>query len=101
MENKETKQTPEKTTAPKKTKKKECTAGQSTNFAFASITLFVLCAIFIIMGIYFLAGINAYLGGVMLIIFGIAFAVIDVVLNKSTLFKKAPAQTEEKSKENK
>ena len=94
MENKET---TTKTAAPKKPKKKECTAGQNTNFAFASISLLVICVIFIAMGIYFLAGIKAYLGGVLLIIFGIAFAVIDFILNKSTLFKKtAPQKTEEK-----
>ena len=101
MENQETKQTPEKVVAPKKAKKKECTAGQGTNLAFASITLFVLCAIFIVMGIYFLAGMKAYLGGVMLLIFGVAFAIINVVLNRSTLFKKTPAKTEEKTEENK
>lgn len=99
MENKETTQTSEKVATPKKAKKKECTAGQGTNLAFASITLFVLCAVFIVMGIYFLAGMKAYLGGVMLLIFGVAFAVLNVVLNKSTLFKKAPAKTEEKNEE--
>ena len=91
MENQEIKQN----SAPKKTKKKECTAGQSTNLAFASITLFVLCAIFIVLGIYFLAGMKAYLGGVMLLIFGIAFAILNIVLNKSTLFKKTSAKSEE------
>ena len=93
MENKDTTQTA--TPAPKKAKKKECTAGQSTNFAFASITLIAICAIYIGMGIYFLVGMNAYLGGVMLLVFGVAFAVIDFILNKSTLFKKTPAKTEE------
>ena len=88
MENKETTQMPEKTSAQKKPKKKECTAGQTTNIAFASIALLVICISFIAIGIYFLAGIKAYLGGVLLIVFGIAFAVIDFVLNKSTLFKK-------------
>lgn len=96
MENQEINTATEKTPAPKKTKKKECTAGQSTNLAFASITLFVLCAIFIVMGIYFLAGMKAYLGGVMLLIFGVAFAIINIVLNKSTLFKKTTEKTEEK-----
>ena len=97
MENKETEvKTPENPAPVKKPKKKECTAGQSTNFAFASIALLVICISFIAIGIYFLAGIKAYFGGVLLIIFGIAFAVIDFVLNKSTLFKKsAPTKTEE------
>lgn len=89
---------PENTSVQKKPKKKECTAGQSTNIAFASISLFALCAIFIIIGIYFLAGIKAYLGGVLLILFGIAFAIINVVLNKSTLFKKTEQTKTEDNK---
>lgn len=95
------KQTETKTeTAPvekpvQKPKKKECTAGQSTNTKFASISLFVICVIFIAMGIFFLASMKAYLGGVLLILFGVAFAVIDIVLNKSNLFKSNKSNTEE------
>ncbi len=97
MENNTTSPAP---VTPKKPKKKECTAGQSTNLAFASISLFVLCAIFIAMGIYFLIGIKAYLGGVLLILFGISFAVINIVLNKSSLFKKTSDTKAETKTEN-
>jgi uncharacterized membrane protein len=85
---------------PAKPKKKECTAGQSTNLMFGCITLFVICAILIGFGLFFLIAVKAYFAGILILSWGVVFTVVNIVLNKNTLFKKK-TQPANKPEENK
>ena len=73
---------------PAKQKKKENVEVINTNLKFSCISLFVLCAVLIGVGIFMIAGLKAYFGGVLLILFGIAFSCLNIWLCKTLFFKK-------------
>ena len=79
-----------------KPKKKFNEAAANTNLKFGMIALFSICAILIGVGLTLLIAFSAYLGGIMLMVFGIAFAIINIVLNKTILSKPKKPKNDDK-----
>lgn len=80
-----------------KPKKKFNEAAANTNLKFGMIALFSICAILIGVGLTLAIAFKAYLGGIMLMFFGVAFAIINVVLNKTIFTNKKVDNSDEKT----
>ena len=93
----ETKTEPEK--KPAKPKKKENMAAMNTNLLISFVALCALCLVLIGVGLTLIIGVKAYFGGILLLIWGVAFGGLNIFLNRS-LFTKPKAQTKEEPKEN-
>lgn len=91
----ETKTAPAK--KPAKPKKKENMAAMNTNLLISFVALCVLCLVLITLGITFILAIKAYFGGVLLLVWGLAFGGLNIFLNRS-LFKKKAAPAKEETK---
>ena len=85
-----------KTAKTSKPKKKFNEAAANTNLKFGMIALFSICAILIGVGLTLAISFKAYLGGIMLMFFGVAFAIINIVLNKTILSKPNKPTNEKK-----